>query len=273
MHHIASLEALRISTERLLESAENLDDAALGALGSDLQSVAALLDREPSLRRTLSEATTDIEARAALIGRLLAGKVSAPAAAAVDVAVRQSWATGGDLRDGIGRLGRTAMFLRAERAGHLDDVEDELFRFARIVDASPELSVLLDDPSADPDSRASLVERVLGGRADALTGELLTGLARHTGGRSYSHGIRELVEQAAQRSDKVVATVQSAVELTAEQFDRLSGALRRIYGRDVAVHVVVEPALLGGVRIQVGDEVIDGSVSGRLDTLRRTLAG
>ncbi len=166
------------------------------------------------------------------------------------------------------------MFLRAERAGQLDEVEDELFRFARIVDGSPELSVLLDDPAADPDSRASLVERVLGGRVDPLTVELLTGLARHPGGRSYSHGIRELVEQAAQRTGQ--GGRHRAVGGRADVQTSSTGcprALRRIYGRKVAVHVVVEPALLGGIRIQVGDEVIDGSVAGRLETLRSTLAG
>ena len=79
--------------------------------------------------------------------------------------------------------------------------------------------------------------------------------------------MRELVDQAAQRQDKVVAIVKSAVPLTDEQTDRLVGALSRIYRRQVAVHVEVEPALIGGISVQVGDEVIDGSVAGRLESL------
>ena len=273
MQHIASQDALRTSTDRLLEIAGGLDDEELGRLGSDLRAVSELLERQPGLRRTLSEATTPVDGRAQLIGNLLRGRIAEPASATVDTAIRQPWANGSDLREGIGRLGRTATFLRAERSGQLDDVEDQLFRFSRIVDATPELSLALDDPTTDPDARASLVERLLTGRAAPLTVELLTGLAQHPGGRSYAHGVHELVEQAAERKDKLVAVVQSAAELSDGQVDRLRSALQRIYHRDLVLHVAVEPNLLGGLRIQVGDEVIDGSVAGRLDNLRRALAG
>lgn len=273
MQHIASQEALRASTDQLLRTAGSLGDEALGGLGADLQAVSQLLDGNPGLRRTLSEATTPVEGRAQLISNLLRGRIGDPALQVLDGAVRQPWANGGDLRDGIGRLGRTALFLRAERTGTLDDVEDQLFRFSRIVDATPELSLVLDDPTADPRARASLVDRLLSGRVSPLTLDLLLGLARHPAGRSYAFGIHELVQQAAERKDKLVAVAQSAVVLTGEQIDRLRAALQRIYHREVVLHVAVEPDLLGGLRIQVGDEVIDGSVAGRLDNLRRALAG
>src|SRR6185312_14724963 len=133
MQHIASQDALRTSTERLLEVAGGLDDEALGRLGSDLQAVSQLLARQPVLRRTLSEATTPVDGRAQLIGDLLRAHVGEHAAQVVDTTIRQPWSNGSDLRDGIGRLGRTATFLRAERTGQLDDVEDQLFRFSRIV--------------------------------------------------------------------------------------------------------------------------------------------
>lgn len=165
------------------------------------------------------------------------------------------------------------MFLQAERTGELDDVEDQLFRFARIVEASPELSVILDDPTADPDLRSRLVDELLRGRANPLVVDLVDALARDTGGRSFSHGVRELVDQAAERRDKLVAIVKTAVALTPEQTARLTASLGRIYGRQVSVHVEVDPAVIGGVRVQIGDEVIDGSVSAKLELLRRRLAG
>ncbi len=273
MEHIASKQALASSNERLLRAAATLDDAGLGELGSDLAGVGSLVTREPSLRRTLSEATTDVEHRAGLMSSLLSGKIGRPAAEIVDFAVRQSWASGRDLADALIRLGRTAMFLRAERAGELDDVEDQLFRFSRILDGAPQLSVILDDPTTPGDARAALVGRLLAGRAHQLTADLLSQLARDPGARSYSHGVGEVVAQAADRKDKIVAVVQSATPLTDEQVSRVSVALARIYGRPVSAHVVVEPALQGGIKIRVGDEVIDGSVAGRLDDLRRRLAG
>jgi F-type H+-transporting ATPase subunit delta len=165
------------------------------------------------------------------------------------------------------------MFLRVERTGELDDVEDQLFRFSRIVDASPELSVILDDPTADPDARSRLVDRLLAGRSHPLVTELVDSLARDTAGRSFTFGVRELVDQAAQRRQKVVAFVKAAVPLSDEQSTRLKRSLNRIYGREVSMHLEVEPSLIGGIRVQVGDEVIDGSVESQLEALRRRMAG
>ncbi|GGM18015.1 F0F1 ATP synthase subunit delta [Nakamurella endophytica] len=273
MEHIASRQSLEDSTRRLLSVAAPLDDAGLEQLGGELAAVGGLLHRETALRRTLSETTTPMETRVGIMDRLLAGKVSQPTRTLVDHVLRQPWASGADLRDGFDRLGRTAMFLRAERLGELDDVEDQLFRFGRIIAASPELSVVLDDPTVTGPARAQLVRRLLEGRAHPLTVQLLTALAREPGGRSYLHGVRELVDQAAERRDKVVAVVQTAVALTAEDRSRLVAALGRIYGRAVTTHEMVVPALQGGIRVLVQDEVIDGSVAGRLDGLRRRLAG
>ena len=273
MQHIASRQALEVSTARLLQDAANLDDAALGALGDELRSVGSLLLREVPLRRTLSEGTLSLQTRVSILTRVLQGKVGDRTLSLVQHALGQTWSSGRDLQTGITRLGRTAMFLRAERNGTIDEVEDQLFRFSRIIDASPALSVVLDDPTVEPEARGSLITRLLGDRADPLVTALVVGLAQDPAGRSFTHGLRELVDQAADRRDKVVATVKSAVAFTPEQTRRLVAALNRIYGREVSVHLEVEPDLVGGVRVQVGDEVIDGSIAGRLETLRRTLAG
>ncbi len=273
MQHISSQQALAQATSRLLEVAARLDDTGLGAMAGDLGAVAGLLRHEPILRRTLSEVTTEAASRLALMAGLLRDKVGQPALDVVESAVSQHWANGQDLISGVERLARTATFLRAERIGELDDVEDQLFRFGRIVDGSPDLSVVLDDPTIAGEARGDLVRRLLDGRAHPLTEQLLTALAADPGGRSFSHGIRQLVEQAAARRDKVVAEVRSAVPLTTEQTNRVVAALARIYHRAVTAHVIVDPRLLGGISIRVGDEVIDGSVGGRLAELRSRLAG
>jgi len=273
IQHIASREALEATNRRLLEVSEPLDGEGLAALGSDLDGVSDLLLVQVPLRRTLSENTLSPDARAGIVERLLGGKIGAPALDVVAFAVRLKWSSSRNLQDALRRLSRTAMFRRAERTGELDEVEDQLFRFGRIVDASPELSVILDDPTADPAARSALVHRLLAGRAHPLVTELVDALARDTAGRSFTHGVRELLDQAAQRRDKIVAFVRTARPLTDEQQARLGASLARVYGREVTTHVEVQPELLGGVRVQVGDEVIDGTVAGRLDGLRRTMAG
>ncbi|MBM9465767.1 F0F1 ATP synthase subunit delta [Nakamurella leprariae] len=273
MQHLASRDALAATTRRLLDRTEQLDDQALQQLGTDLRSVSQLLLQQAPLRRTLSENTLSEQARQGIVDRLLAGKVVDDAVQVVRDVVAQQWSSGRDLHEAVSRLGRTAQFRLAERSGELDEVEDQLFRFARIVDANPSLSVVLDDPTADPQARASLVHRLLQGRAAPLVVDLLESLARDPEGRSFSHGVRDLVEQAAERRDKVVAVVRTARPLTDDQLRRLTAALGRIYGREVSLHVEVDAALVGGLRVQVGDEVIDGSIAGRLESLRRSLAG
>jgi F-type H+-transporting ATPase subunit delta len=273
MQHISSRQALQELTTKLVGDGSTLSDAELRTIGSDLLAVAGVLRGQPALRRTLSEATTSTENRTDLIGGLLDGKVHPAVVAVTKDAVGRSWASGADLRDGVERLGRTALFLGAERAGELDEVEDQLFRFGRIVDGNPELSVLLNDPTADPQGRTALISRLLDGRANPLAVELLAGLAANTGGRSFSHGVRELVDQAADRKNMVVARVQTAAELDDAQRSRLSAALQRSYGRPIGLHIELDPELAGGLRITVGDEVIDGSVAGRMSALRRRMAG
>jgi F-type H+-transporting ATPase subunit delta len=273
MQHVASRESLIATNDHLLSVAESLDDAGLDALATQLDAVSDLLLREVPLRRTLSEGTLSPDTRANVAGQLLGGKVGDEALSVVQFAVRQPWSSSRDLQETMRRVSRTAMFRRAERTGELDDVEDQLFRFSRIVDASPDLSVILDDPTADPDSRSALVHRLLAGRSHPLVTELVNALARDTAGRSFTHGVRVLVDQAAQRQLKVVAIVKTARPLTDEQTTRLVGSLGRIYGREVSAHVEVDPAVLGGIRVQVGDEVIDGSVAARLEGLKRRMAG
>ena len=273
MQHIASRESLEAVKQKVLEVAGPLDHAGLARLGTELDAASDLLRKQVALRRTLSEGTLAPDTRSGIAAQLLAGKVSEETSSAVQFAVRQPWSSARDLQEALRRVSRTAMFLQAERTGELDDVEDQLFRFARIVEASPELSVILDDPTADPDLRSRLVDELLRNRAHPLVTDLVDALARDTGGRSFSHGVRELVDQAAERRDKLVAIVKSAVPLGPEQVSRLTASLGRIYRRQVSVHVEVDSRVIGGMRVQIGDEVIDGSVSAKLEALRRRLAG
>ncbi len=273
MQHIASRESLSATNGHLLTVATQLDADSLNELGTQLDQVADLLLNEVPLRRTLSEGTLDDDTRAGIAHRLLSEKIGPAAMSVVEFAVRQGWSSSRDLQDAMRRVSRTAMFLRVERTGELDDVEDQLFRFSRIIDASPELSVILDDPTANPDSRSRLVDRLLAGRSHPLVTELVDALARDTAGRSFTFGVRELVDQAAQRRQKVVAFVKAAVPLSQEQSSRLGRSLNRIYGREVSMHLEVEPSLMGGIRVQVGDEVIDGSVQSQLEALRRRMSG
>jgi F-type H+-transporting ATPase subunit delta len=158
---------------------------------------------------------------------------------------------------------------RAE--GHLADIQDELFRFARTFEGSDELRTALTDPALPRERRIAVVEDLLGGKA-LQTSAALAGFIVAAGRAGELPAIVDrFVELAAAEQRRAVAEVRSAIELTPEQTDRLREALNRATGKDVEVKVVVDPSVLGGIVARVGDLVIDGSVRHRLEQLREQI--
>lgn len=247
--------------------------ATLTSLAGELYAVAGLLVAQPRLRRTLGDPATKPEARAEFLGRLLGGQVGNTALDIAKAAVSQRWSTPWDLTDAIEGAGDDALFSAAEKDRTLAQVEDELFRFERILQNEGELVGLLDEFTADVERRNSLLDSVLGGKVSAVT----LGLLHHAVGserkRSIVLAIDDLLEQAAARQERSVARAISAVPMSDAQQERLAAALSETYGRPIAVRSAVDPTLRGGLVIRVGDEVIDGSIATRLADARILLAG
>jgi F-type H+-transporting ATPase subunit delta len=158
---------------------------------------------------------------------------------------------------------------RAE--GHLAEIEDELFRFARTFEGSDELRAALTDPVLPPGRRVSVVEELLGGKALQTSAALASFLVAAGRAGDLPAIIDRFVELAAAEQRRAVAEVRTAIELTPEQTDRLRESLNRATGKDVEVKVVVDPSVLGGIVARVGDLVIDGSVRHRLEQLREQI--
>ncbi len=242
-------------------------------LGDELFGVVRLLDAEVGLRRALGDSSAAPERREQLLSGLLSGKVSDQALEVLATTVRARWSTPRELVDGIDQLGRTALLVRAERDGRLDAVEDELFRFGRIVAGDTRLEQALTDRAAPNEAKAELVRTLIGNQAEDVTVRLIEQLVLAPQGRALVVGLGELAAEAAKRRERSVAFVVSAGPLTEQQQERLAATLHRIYARPIALHVEVDPSIQGGLVIKVGDEVIDGSATGRIDDLRRRLAG
>jgi F-type H+-transporting ATPase subunit delta len=164
-----------------------------------------------------------------------------------------------------------ALFSIAKAEGSLDEVEDELFRFARSLEGSDALRSALTDELVPTEKRQAIVEDILGPKASPTTSQLV-GLVVGSGrGRDLPAIVDKLVARAAAEKDKAVAEVRSAVPLTGDQKDRLAAALANATGKQVEVKVVVDPSVLGGLVATVGDTVIDGTVRSRLDQLKSLL--
>jgi F-type H+-transporting ATPase subunit delta len=243
------------------------------ALAEELHAVARLLDTQPSLRRALSDPSGRPEDRAGLARELFGSKLSPAGVDLVETIVRLRWSHPIDLVDAFSTLGTEAALEAADARNELDEVEDQLFRFGRIVEGNPELSRILADRSATAQGKNALLDSLLGGKVSAVTELLL----RHAlGGRRTSSAevaIENLSQAASRRRGQSIARVTTAVPLTEAQEQRLAAVLERIYGRTMGLQVNVDPDVLGGLVVQVGDEVIDGSVAHRLEAARRRLAG
>ncbi|MFB7269033.1 F0F1 ATP synthase subunit delta [Streptomyces sp. NPDC056244] len=268
----ASREALAAARERL-DALTDSTSADAAKLAGELAAVTALLDREVSLRRVLTDPAQPGEAKAELAGRLLSGQVSGPAADLVSGMVRSRWSQPRDLVDSVEELAAIAELTAAQRNGTLDDVEDELFRFGRIVESSTGLRAALTDRSATVSARTALLGELLGGRADPATERLVVRLVTQPRGRSLEAGLQTLSRLAAARRDRMVAVVTSAVPLTDGQKRRLGAALAKLYGHPMHLNLDVDPEVLGGISVRVGDEIINGTVADRLAEAERRLAG
>jgi F-type H+-transporting ATPase subunit delta len=268
--------ATRQSNAAARERLESLTDNTsvdVQALAEELAAVTALLDREVSLRRILTDPAQPGEAKAQLAQRLLTGKVGGETLDLVAGMVRSRWSTSRDLVDAVEELSSLAEAVGADRSGALDDVEDELFRTARIVASNPALRAALGDPTAPGTAKADLVRALLDGRADPVTVRLVARLVTLPRGRSLEAGIDALSKLAAARRGRVVAVVTVAAPLSDRQKQRLGAALSKLYGRQVHLNLDVDPEVLGGVSVRVGDEVIEGTVASRLEEATRRLAG
>jgi F-type H+-transporting ATPase subunit delta len=247
----ASREALAAARERL-DALTDSTSVDVAKLAEELAAVTALLQREVSLRRVLTDPSQAGEAKAELAGRLLRGQVGGETVDLISGMVRSRWSQSRDLVDSVEELANTADLTAAQRSGDLDDVEDELFRFGRIVASDREL---------------------LGGKARPVTERVVVRLVTQPRGRSLEAGLESLSKLAAERRDRMVAVVTSAVPLSDQQKQRLGAALAKIYGRPMHLNLDVDPTVLGGIAVRVGDELINGTIAERLDEATRRMAG
>ena len=262
----ASRESLAALVAKFDEVAADLGPDQLSSVADDLASVAKLLTRESVLTRHLADPADDPTPKVGLLETLLEGKVGDTSLEVLKAAVSGRWSSDANLVDAVEHVARLALLVRAEREEVAGDVEEQLFRFSRILDTQPGLATLLSDYSAPTEGRVKLLRDVLdsGSGVNATTVQLLSQTVELLRGERADDAVLDLAELAVARRGEVVAHVSAAADLSDAQRTRLTEVLTRIYGHPVSLQLHINPELLGGLNIAVGDEVIDGTLSSKL---------
>jgi F-type H+-transporting ATPase subunit delta len=270
------------ASRRLAERAQaELDGAGprvLERVADELFQVAALLTRELRLRRVLADPSLPAEAKRGLLTELLGERFHELTLRALDVLV-----TGGDgaepprlapvvFVDLVEQLGAQALFIRAEADGALDDVEDELFRLSRLVEREHGLRAALSAIDLPAERKTVLLDALLAGRANPLTVRLVRQVVLSQRGRTIERALEDLARLAAAHRGRVIAEVTTAVPLDAERAERLREVLTGLHGGPVRLQVVIDPSIIAGVIVRIGDEIIDGSARRQLERARTQLA-
>jgi F-type H+-transporting ATPase subunit delta len=271
-------------------------------VGEELAGFARALDRAPDLLRVLTDPVVPVHTRRAVVEDLLLPRVSPETVRLVSYAVAAERAT--DLPAVVDELAQrvrmetgqaeawpeppagrsairerlhgyaTAVFEEVEAEGQapLEEAEDELFRLARVVEGSAELSSVVTDPDVPVATRLAIVDDLLSGRVQRLTLRLVRYAVRTGRGRDLVATLDWLVGRAAAERNLKVADVRAAVDVDDDQKSRLAEALSQVVGRSVEVRVTPDPSLIGGMVAVVGDLLVDGSVRHRLDQLKIDLS-
>jgi F-type H+-transporting ATPase subunit delta len=261
----ASAEAKQELSSRL----EGLSgDAA--ALGEELFAATAVLRGEAAVRRIATDASIEGDAKAGLMGNVFGNALGTDALDLVKDAVRRRWTSPRDLADVIEYLGVLATVRSAADEG--GRISDELFEVRQTVDSSSGLRSALSDPARSATDKSALLHQLLDGKVQRATLQLV-GQAVSGSHGSIDRGLEEFQHIAAEAKDEKIATVHTARALSDSERDRLAGALSEQYSTTVHLQVVVDPGVIGGLRVEIGDDVIDGTVASKLDDAQRKLAG
>ena len=259
------------AADRLKAYAGQASAQSLAGVAEQIQAVAGLLARQPRLRRALADPAREPDDRVDLIRTRLRGKVDDAALDLVGELVGQRWPGPNTLRDAVERLAIDTLLASAGKAGELGEVEDELFRFTQVVDGAPQLATVLGDPAVPVEHRATLVADLLDGKARPVTVQLVRLALSGYGGRSFGASLGRLVDLVAAARERTVAYVISAVPLTEDDEAQLGAALARRYGQEVSVRVTVDPEIIGGLSVQIGSDLYDGTILRRLIEARAAL--
>jgi F-type H+-transporting ATPase subunit delta len=264
----ASFLTLRKSLAQVVDK-QSANDAAVFA--SYLFTILSVLSTSIGVRRALTDNSRDVSAKAELIFNLFEKNISSPAQSLLATAASLRWSSPGEIADAIENLAVEAEASVADKNGELEKVENQLFDFARVLRANPQLRQALNTSTDTDLGKVALLEGLVKGKYSNSTLNLLRKVVSLRRGRSIDATLAAYSHYVSARKDRLVAHVKSAVKLNDAQLSKLTAALAKQMGREVHINLEIDPKVLGGISIRYADDVIDGTILNRLAEAGRAL--
>ena len=245
------------------------DDAA--QFSNDLFTVLTVLSTSVGVRRALTDNARDAAAKAELISNLFAGKIGSAVQSLLASAAGMRWSSPSELADAVEQFAVEAQAVAADKNNEIAKLEDQLFDFARVLTANPDLRQALNTSADSDEGKVALLESIVKGKYANSTVDLLRRITVLRRGRNIDATLAAYSHYVSTRKDRMVAHIRTAVELTPAQAEKLRAALTKEVGKEVHINIEVDPKVLGGISIRYGDEIIDGTVINRLTEASRAL--
>ena len=250
-------------------SKQSANDAATFA--SELFTILTVLSSSVGLRRALTDNSRDKSAKADLISNLFGKNIKSEAQALLATASSLRWSSPAELADAVEQLAVEAQSAAAEKSNEQESLENELFDFARVLIANPDLRQALNTSADSDEGKLALLDAVVKGKYASSTLTLLQKVVILRRGRSIDATLAAYSHYVSTRNNRLIAHVKSAVAISDDQLKKLVAALSKQMGKDVHVNVEIDPKVLGGISIRYADDVIDGTIFNRLAEAGRAL--
>lgn len=248
-----------------------LQDADL-KFAEELFAIGSAVADSKQLRNILSDPSAEIAGKKAALSAVFGKSVSSKSVDFVAKLVDLRWSSGQDLVRALEQLAVHSVAAIAAKANKLEALEAELFEFRQVVDSDQQLQIALASRQASYEQKLTLVDSLLANKFGAEAGLLIRFAVVGSTSRRLAVVLEEFGKLLAAFADRLVANVTVASPLSEQQADALKSALAKDYGHALRLNIEVDPAILGGVKVQIAGEIIDGSVANRLKQARMMLA-
>lgn len=267
------------SRQSLVTARVKLDAAVKGAtaasaseLSTQLFFATDVLSKNTSLRRAFADPSREAASKGVLVKDLFGKTLNALALEILTDVSALRWSSAGDLVHVVEQLAIEAEASAANINNELDRVEDEFFETSHLVVDNFELRKALVG-TGTPEAKSALISEVLAKKASPSTVKLAVALVTSLRGRSIEAAFADYLFGLANRRNRLIAVIRVASEISDAQKSRLAAAIEKQVGQPIRVNLEVDSSILGGVSVKFADELVDGSVSNRLASAGRALAG